>query len=146
MPRKTISRAVCDEVLREFNHLCALCAKPNPQIHHIDGNPANNEPLNLIPLCPNHHLLDQHDPTADVHPLKLALFRFHKDPTVLADEFEPLFKRCRFLIEFDEETFSLSTCAAAVEQLVAFVRVLKMGDFYANRLSDLLSCPPSPRV
>jgi predicted HNH restriction endonuclease len=24
-------------------------------IHHIDENKKNNEPSNLIPLCPNHH-------------------------------------------------------------------------------------------
>jgi hypothetical protein len=51
--RPSILRPIKDSVLREFNHRCAICGKERPQIHHIDENPANNDPLNLIPLCPN---------------------------------------------------------------------------------------------
>lgn len=25
------------------------------EVHHLDGNRQNNDPLNLVPLCPNHH-------------------------------------------------------------------------------------------
>src|SRR3990167_3334608 len=34
--------------------LCRICAK-KADIHHIDGNPANNDPNNLDRLCRSHH-------------------------------------------------------------------------------------------
>ena len=34
-------------VICKFNKIVA--------IHHIDGNHNNNDPTNLVPLCPNHH-------------------------------------------------------------------------------------------
>jgi hypothetical protein len=42
-----------------FNHWkqeCAICGFDKiVSIHHIDENHENNNPTNLIPLCPNHH-------------------------------------------------------------------------------------------
>lgn len=42
-----------------FHHYkkeCALCLFDKVvDIHHIDENRENNEPKNLVPLCPNHH-------------------------------------------------------------------------------------------
>ena len=29
-------KAVKEDVLAEYSHLCAVCARPNPQLHHID--------------------------------------------------------------------------------------------------------------
>lgn len=40
------------------NHLaeCIICGFSKiVAIHHIDENKKNNNPINLIPLCPNHH-------------------------------------------------------------------------------------------
>src|SRR5689334_6368420 len=91
--RVKIPKPTADAVLKEFNHLCAVCGETSPQLHHIDENPANNDPLNLLPLCPNHHLSDQHNPTAKIDPGILALFRRHKDPTILTPEFDPFFRR-----------------------------------------------------
>ena len=42
------SKAVRDSLLDEFNHRCAVCGVDRPQVHHIDENPSNNDPLNLI--------------------------------------------------------------------------------------------------
>ena len=35
---------------------CAICDEKNiVEVHHLDENHNNNDPINLIPLCPNHH-------------------------------------------------------------------------------------------
>jgi hypothetical protein len=35
---------------------CVVCDEENiVEVHHLDGDNSNNEPGNLIPLCPNHH-------------------------------------------------------------------------------------------
>jgi hypothetical protein len=36
---------------------CVFCGFEYADVHHIDGNHENNEPGNLIALCPNHHRL-----------------------------------------------------------------------------------------
>src|SRR6266852_5884563 len=89
--RKAVPKATRSQVLAEFNHRCAVCGTDRPQIHHIDENPSNNDPMNLIPLCPNCHLTDQHNPTQPIDPAKLSLFRQYKDPMILTPQFHPLF-------------------------------------------------------
>jgi 5-methylcytosine-specific restriction endonuclease McrA len=40
---------------------CMWCRKnPAQEIHHIDGNPSNNKPDNLIPLCGTCHNKQKH--------------------------------------------------------------------------------------
>lgn len=34
---------------------CVVCGAPAVHTHHIDGNPANNNPKNLAPVCFDHH-------------------------------------------------------------------------------------------
>ena len=35
---------------------CVVCGEKNAvSVHHYDSNRDNNEPENLIPICPNHH-------------------------------------------------------------------------------------------
>jgi len=35
---------------------CCICDFDNiVEVHHMDCNKENNDPINLIPLCPNHH-------------------------------------------------------------------------------------------
>lgn len=35
---------------------CVVCAEDNiVEVHHLDENSTNNNPDNLIPLCPTHH-------------------------------------------------------------------------------------------
>jgi hypothetical protein len=139
--RKAIPKAVSEAVLKEFNHKCAVCGKERPQIHHIDEDPSNNDPLNLIPLCPNCHLIDQHNPTIPIDPEKLRLFREYRDPTILKPQFHPLFKRMEFLCKVTIEPDALSWTKQCVA-LIQFVANLKMGDFYSKRVRELL--PQSP--
>lgn len=38
-------------------HKCCICGEENiVAVHHLDGNHNNNDPSNLIPLCPTHHV------------------------------------------------------------------------------------------
>ena len=135
--RTSIPRAIKDSVLREFNHRCAICGKERPQIHHIDENPSNNESINLIPLCPNCHLTDQHNPTMLIDSEKLKLFRQFKDPMILKPQFHPLFVRMQFLNPIDEGAGAESLTVLSNE-LIEFIEVLEMGGFYARRISELI--------
>lgn len=143
MARKAIPKAIRDFVMREFNHRCAICGSDRPQIHHIDENAENNDSQNLLPLCPNCHLTDQHDPTSPVDPRKLSLFRRFKDPLILGAQFEPLFKRAKFFLDIDESTFETASMDSKAEELVEFVSQLEMGRFYGPKIKDLVSAPPS---
>jgi hypothetical protein len=139
--RLAIPRATQDKVLSEYNHRCAVCGADKPHFHHIDENPSNNDPMNLIPLCPNHHLTDQHDPTRAIEPEKLKLFRQFKDPAILKTQFHPLFVRLRFLDYIDTSSDALQLENKAKE-LVNFVAALEMGSFYSNSISGLTKRPP----
>ncbi len=142
--RETVPKATREAVLREFRYRCAICASERPQLHHIDEDRANSDPWNLLPLCPNCHLLDQHDPTAPIDRDKLRLFRRYRDPMILHERFHPVWSRCRFLLDIGER--SRENLKTAAEELFQFVGALKMGDFYANRLRDLFGPPPRPHV
>jgi hypothetical protein len=144
--RTTIPKATRDIVLNEFNHRCAMCGADRPQIHHIDENPGNNTPENLIPLCPNNHLLDSHNPTQPIEPDKLRLLRRFKDPLILSPKFDPLFRRTQFLLQLYDIPLDHNLIQSQVDELIAFVSSLTMGSFYANKIQQLLSCPPNPGV
>jgi hypothetical protein len=137
-------RQTRDAVLKEFNHRCAICGADRPQLHHIDEDPSNNDPANLIPLCPNCHLTDQHNPTQPIDPKKLSLFRRYKDPTILTPQFHPLWLRLRFLDEIGE--FEVAETQKAALDLIAFVQVLEMGAYYFKPLTELLLMPQSPSI
>ena len=137
--RKSVPKATKDLVLREFNHRCAICGIDKPQIHHIDEDPGNNSPENLLPLCPNCHLLDQHDPTSTVDQRKLSLFRKFKDPLILSAQFEPLFKRMRFLMQLTEVAFDLNEATSKAKELVEFILRLEMGAFYGPKIQELVN-------
>jgi hypothetical protein len=51
--RVPIPQETVDELLVSCKHGCCICEHFGVEIHHIDGNPANNEAENLIPLCGN---------------------------------------------------------------------------------------------
>lgn len=136
--RTTVPERVRVAVLKEFNHRCALCGADRPQIHHIDEDPSNNENANLIPLCPNCHLTDQHNPTQPIEPAKLALFRRFKDPAIMLPQFNPLFTRMRFLVDLDVPALGPERLSQAAEELVEFVAVLEMGAFYSAQLDKLI--------
>ena len=134
--RPRVPKGVRDQVMNEYNHLCAICGEPRPQLHHIDEDHTNNDPLNLLPLCPNHHLTDQHNPTSKIDPGILSLFRHHKDPTILSPQFEPLFRRMQFLLDRSKQDG-----VAAHNQgkdLVAFISALHMSEYYYEAVNKLL--------
>jgi hypothetical protein len=142
--RITVPKATREALLREFHHRCAICGGDRPHIHHIDEDPSHNDLANLLPLCPNCHLRDQHDPTAPMDRDKLRLFRTHRDPMILHERFHPVWSRCRFLLEVDER--SLEDLRTAAEELFQFVAAFEMGQFYAKRLRELLGEPAYGRV
>lgn len=136
--RKSIPAATKAAVMKEFRQLCAICGKASPQIHHIDEDPGNNDPDNLLPLCPNCHLLDQHNPTAQIDPRKLKLFRRYKDPLILSPQFEPLFRRMRFILDALDRRFDYDQDSGMAYELVDFVSNLEMGAFYSGKLKKLI--------
>jgi hypothetical protein len=138
--RVVIPPKIRDAVLSEFNHRCAICGTDKPHLHHIDEDPSNNDPMNLLPLCPNCHLIDQHNPTARLDPAKLSLFRTYKDPTILTPEFEPLFRQLRFLDRI-EDTSEIKKLESQVSELCGFVHALEMGAFYGKQIEKLTEPP-----
>jgi hypothetical protein len=124
-------------LLTEYNHQCAICGAARPQIHHIDENPSNNKLENLVPLCPNHHLSDQHNPTTKIPEQRLALFRKYKDPQILCPEFSPLYQRFSFLLNRPIAS-NYTDLANHSHDLIRFVEHLQMGGYYAGALRPLL--------
>lgn len=46
-------RTIC---FRHHEERCVVCGEKNiVEVHHYDGDKTNNNPYNLIPLCPTHH-------------------------------------------------------------------------------------------
>jgi hypothetical protein len=142
--RDSIPKATRESVLKEFNHRCAICGSDRPHLHHINENPANNEFLNLIPLCPNHHLSDQHDASNAVPQAKLYFFRRHKHRYILKPQFNPVFRRIAFL-NIISETDDVKFLEPKALELISLVRNLSMGEFYAGELQKLLK-PPSGNI
>ena len=143
MVRKAIPKKVKDSVLKEYDHRCSICGQDRPQIHHIDEDHENNEVVNLLPLCPNCHLSDQHNPTKRIDIPKLQMFRIHKDPSILKPQFHPIYTRQTYLDEVEINYDSTSDLEKYSNELVEFIAVLEMGDFYSKRISELTKKPSS---
>lgn len=46
-------RSIC---FKNHERVCCVCGEDKiVEVHHLDGNHNNNDPANLVPLCPNHH-------------------------------------------------------------------------------------------
>jgi hypothetical protein len=142
--RRPIPKAVREQVLKEYKHHCAICRQDHPQLHHIDENPSNNDPLNLIPLCPNCHLTGQHNLHEALESGKLLFFRIHKHPLILKPQFHPLFTRLSFLdvAEFQE----IHQLSAAADELVRLIKMHQMGEFYGEEIGVLVRIRRSPGV
>jgi hypothetical protein len=142
--RIAIPSKVKDGVLREFQHRCAICGGSSPQLHHIDENPANNDPLNLIPLCPNHHLTDQHSPSTKQDEGKMRLFRQYRDPTILSPRFQAVYTRLELLNHTEHLPWFL--IEELCNDLSNFIRSLRMGDYYGSRIMGLLNFPQRMQI
>lgn len=125
-------------MLKEYNHGCAICLKnsPAPELHHIDGNPANNDPLNILPLCPNCH-------NSKLNPRILAVFRRHNVREVLSAQFEQLFNKATTLLDLSPGDYYVYL-PAYCSDLVSFVGTLENGKYYAPKLEKLLRSIPEP--
>jgi len=121
--------------------LCSVCGSRDPQLHHIDEDPSNSVADNLIPLCPNCHLRDQHNPTKAIEIGRLRLFRKHKDPSILSPKFQPLFKRLNFLSHVNSAAESVDQLSDHCEELCRFIESLPQGSFYAGEIRTLTKKP-----
>ena len=139
LSRVVIPKKVKEKVLDEYDHRCAVCAGDRPHLHHIDEDATHNNIENLLPLCPNCHLRDQHNPTRKIDIPKLQLFRKHKDPAILLPQFHPLYTRQQYLDDIELNESSVCELEALSKELIEFVASFEMGDFYSKRLSELIS-------
>ena len=146
MPRQPIPKKIRDALLVEFGHRCAKCGSDKPQVHHIDEDATNNASGNLLPLCPNCHIRDQHSPTTRIEPEKLRLFRKYKDPAIFKPQFHPIFIRLSFLDSVVSGDEPIGYLAAASDELIRFIQEFAMGSYYAQRLAELLEFPEIDRL
>ncbi len=94
--------------------------------------------MNLLPLCCNCHLRDQHNPARKIDIPKLQLFRKYKTPAILKPQFHPIYTRQLFLetIEVNEEC--VREIESQAKELIQFIKLLEMGEFYSNKLNELI--------
>ena len=81
--RKTVPALASKKVYQEADNRCPFCAVADVavlEVHHLDGNPSNNEVENLIVVCGNCHskITRGEISPADVHTKKMELFWTHK--------------------------------------------------------------------
>ena len=137
--RKNIPKITTEKLLDEYNHKCAVCGSDRPHIHHINEDASDSAIDNLLPLCPNCHLSDQHNPTRKIDIPKLQLFRKYKDPVILKPQFHPIYTRQLFLTEVLSGYDSVEAIDRQAKELIEFVGVLEMGEFYSKRLVELIA-------
>ena len=134
--RIKLTKALSEKVLKEYSHRCAKCGNVDPQLHHIDENNSNNTEYNIIPLCPNCHLTDQHNPTKKIPIQILRFFRKFKDPTILAPQFQPLFERFTFATE---KVGAAGNPDHWIKDFLLFVKNLSMGDYYLEAYRQIMT-------
>lgn len=81
--RKAVPSLASKKVYQEADNRCPFCAVADVavlEIHHLDGNPSNNEVANLIVVCGNCHskITRGEISPSDVHTKKMELFWTHK--------------------------------------------------------------------
>jgi hypothetical protein len=133
MPKK-----IREAVLKEYHHKCAICdaSQPAPELHHIDETPSNHDSLNLLPLCPNCH-------SSKLNSRILSVFRKHKSRKILSVQFDQLFSKAALIFDLSDDDY-YPGCYALGEDLVAFVRTLKNGKYYAPKIYALIWALPEP--
>lgn len=148
--RKKVAPSERAAVLAEYKFCCAACgASPmsDDELHHIDENPANNDRLNLLPLCPNCHTRLTKGPL----PVGLIrILRVEKNPNILSLPFRRLYEHMAFLddlekwIPLDGEPMVYSTeISAMVGELLKFVRDIQAGGYYADKIELMLARVPT---
>lgn len=55
MTRIAIPRTLRDRTFYDSQYACVICQSSGCHIHHIDGDPSNNDETNLVVLCSRHH-------------------------------------------------------------------------------------------
>ncbi|MDB6054582.1 MAG: hypothetical protein JWN25_2105 [Verrucomicrobiales bacterium] len=120
--------------------MCAICGRHNPQLHHMDKNPENNEPLNILPLCPNCHLQDVHNPTSAPDYGKLRLFRVYKDPLILDPRFHPIYRRMKCLHD-PKKSEQPNLFVYRLNDLIEFIECFRMGSFYKRKILTMINKP-----
>lgn len=139
MNRETLPKKIKEALLDEYDHRCAVCGGDRPHLHHIDEDSSHNELHNLLPLCPNCHLRDQHNPTRKIDIPKLRLFRKYKDPAILRPQFHPIYLRQAFLDDVSQSEEPVRDLERQAEELIEFVQSLEMGEFYGKRLEEQIA-------
>lgn len=130
--RTSIPTKIRHAILKEYHHGCARCLEhvPAPELHHIDEDPSNHDPLNLLPLCPNCHSLK-------LNPTILSLFRKYKRSEILSVEFELLYDKAAFIFKLPLLDY-YPQCFYLGEDLAAFISPLKQGKYYAQKIDRLV--------
>ncbi|HPB31130.1 MAG TPA: HNH endonuclease signature motif containing protein, partial [Candidatus Sumerlaeota bacterium] len=77
--RKSVSALTSKKLYQEADNRCSFCGVADVavlEIHHIDGDPSNNQIENLIVVCGNCHskITRGEISPADVHAKKMELF------------------------------------------------------------------------
>ena len=134
--RTDIPKKTRETILKEYHHKCALghANPPAPELHHIDGDPSNHDLWNILPLCPNCH-------SSKLNPRILSVFRKYKRSEILSVEFEQLLSKAAFIFDLSANDY-FPFCFAPGEDLVAFVRQLKKGKYYAPKIDKLIRATP----
>ena len=134
--RTKIPNKIRVAVLKEYHHKCSICdaSEPAPELHHIDEHPSNHDSLNILPLCPNCH-------RSKLNSRILSIFRKYKSREILSVQFEQLFKKAARIFDLSEEDY-YPDCYSLGDDLVAFVRQLKKGKYYAPKIYKLVRAIP----
>ncbi len=146
MSRENIPKKIKEALLDEYDHRCAICGGDRPHLHHVDENPSNNDIYNLLPLCPNCHLRDQHNPTRRIDLQKLKIFRIYKDPSILRPQFHPIYTRQLFLAEIEVSDDQIEFLEQQVKELIEFISSFEMGEFYSKRIHELVGPTKKPMI
>ena len=136
--RTQIPKKIKDAILKEYHHKCAFghANPPAPELHHIDENPSNHDALNILPLCPNCH-------SSKLNPRILSLFRKYKKWEILSVEFELLLDKATAIFKrFGNDYYAY--CHQDGKDLLAFVRNLEKGEYYADAIDDWIRAIPEP--
>lgn len=142
--RRKIPKAVVDKVKQEFHHRCALCRADYCEVHHIDEDPSNNDPDNLIPLCPNCHHGRVHGRGGHrIDAGALRRYRTIGNRFVATPAYDLLLRRTAYITSEQFHEMDWQQIDHAYQDLRSFVADLRFGKYFVEKL-DRLMRPASP--